>query len=108
MNPFKQFANWILKAELSEKSELIKNMKNAFDQHGIIIPWPITTLSYDKDRQIQEKEFVEPEEPKEEKAPAQPVAPKLAPETVAVTPGAQTVAPESSEEEQPLKPLNEN
>jgi len=90
------------------KSDLALNLKNAFDKYGIVIPWPITTLSYDKDSQIHEKEFIEPKEPAEVAPMVQVATPELVPEAAAVTPGAQVVTPESSEEEQPLKPLNEN
>lgn len=82
------------------KSNLAKNLKKKFDEYGIVIPWPIRTISYDKDSQISEKMF---EEPKEESKPVIENSPK----TPVIT--SQTVVPalQEAEEEQPLRPLSE-
>ena len=81
------------------KSELAQNIKTAFDEHGIVIPWPITNIVQDKDSTIEEKMLIEEAviEAVEEPA-AVPIA-TLTPEPVV-----QTVA---EEEAQPLKPLGE-
>ncbi|MBT4916826.1 mechanosensitive ion channel family protein [Candidatus Peregrinibacteria bacterium] len=87
------------------KSELVTNIKNSFDQYGITIPWPITTLAYDKDSTINETEFIEPEAPETAPAPvAQVAAPIPAPEAVTVD---NPVAQPAEADEQPLKPLGE-
>ncbi len=108
------------------KSNLVMSVKKSFDEHGIVIPWPIRTLVYDKDKQFAEK-MLEEEKIEQETletgdavthpneatpllthAPLPPVGttPALAPATVTVTaeaPIAQTV----QMPEQPLKPLDE-
>lgn len=88
------------------KSELAQNIKTAFDQYGITIPWPIRTVAYDKDSPIKETEFIEPKEEEVAPAPAAPSTP--APEVVPAeaTPPAQPAVPADGEE-QPLKPLGE-
>lgn len=37
------------------KSDLVLNIKKEFDAHGIVIPWPIRTIAYDKDAEHNEK-----------------------------------------------------
>ncbi len=112
------------------KSNLIMKIKTTFDEYGIVMPYPISSIMYDKDQQFAEKmleddkitsdavaEAMEtgdavthPDEgtPALIHAPLPPVGttPALAPATVTVTadaPIAQTV----QMPEQPLKPLDE-
>lgn len=44
------------------KSELAKNLKKSLDEYGIIIPWPISTIVYEKDQSINEKMLEEPQQ----------------------------------------------
>lgn len=95
------------------RSELILKVKKDFDEHGIVIPWPIRSIAYDKDFAHQEKMMEEKELPKHENqvvnlpvvsvVSATPVV-SASPVTPAVPP-----APEASDSgnEQPLKPLGE-
>lgn len=95
------------------KSDLVKNIKTRFDQYGIVIPWPIRTLSYDKDQKYSEKKFVEQNLGSAEipLKPNQAAQPKSAVQTTftAVSPVkvATETVPVQVDDEQPLKPLNE-
>lgn len=86
------------------KSDLVKNIKTRFDQYGIVIPWPIQTLSYDKDQKYSEKKFIEPNrgEKAQPKSTVQTTFTAVSPVKVAT----ETV-PVQVDDEQPLKPLNE-
>lgn len=82
------------------KSSLAENLKKAFDENGIRIPWPIRTVVDDKDQKLSEKILEDKEEektpePKQTPAPAAPAA-QPAPAPAATT-----------DQEQPLKPLGE-
>lgn len=84
------------------KSDLVQNIKTAFDEHGIVIPWPIRTIVNDNEKKISEK-IAEEESVKEEKT--EPVA---APnEAQTPQPVVQPLEAAKVLEEVPLKPLGE-
>lgn len=84
---------------LKVKSRLIMNIKSEFDKYGIVIPWPIRTISYDKDSEIVEKKI---QEEKKEAKVSSPVVPK-----VAVKQEIPVQAPTNDGVEKPLRPLGE-
>ena len=82
---------------LKVKSRLVTNIKETFDEYGIVIPWPIRTIAYDKDSERVEKKLEEERE--EQKAEA-------------TTPQVQVTQqvpanPPAQNPEVPLKPLGE-
>lgn len=79
---------------LKIKSNLIVNIKHQFDKYGITIPWPIRTVAYDKDNNVEEKLL---EDRTSENIP-QITANIISPQPV-ITSEATSV---------PLKPLSEN
>lgn len=83
------------------KSRLVIAIKQAFDEYGITIPWPIRTIVYDKDQEHAERQM---EEEKIEKAVVQEVP--ATPAVAAPAPAAPT--PSTAQmPEQPLQPLGE-
>lgn len=78
------------------KSNLIASIKKDFDAHGIIIPFPIRTIAYDKDNELSEKIL-------EEEVQKDPPAP-----TPVLTPAPQAVpAPVVPGPEGEVKPLDQ-
>ncbi|MBL4695067.1 mechanosensitive ion channel family protein [Candidatus Gracilibacteria bacterium] len=67
------------------KSNLITNIKKGFDEHGIIIPFPIRTIAYDKDMEFAEK-MMEEEVKVEKPVAPEPVATPV-PQPVPIAPG---------------------
>lgn len=88
------------------KSELAKNVKSRFDKYGITIPWPIRTIAQDKDSPIEEKDFIEKEEPVKAAKP-EAATPVVTSQTPVVPQTPQVVPQEVESEEQPLRPLGE-
>ena len=110
-------------AWLKTKGNLILNLNDELNKYNISMPYPITTIIYDKDTEVREKMI---EEEKEEKvARATPkvqvteqVAVAVAPKTSApaiplsgaaplIPAAVQAVDFENPEDEEPLKPLGE-
>jgi len=97
-------------AWLTIKSNLVKNIKEAYDKYNIPMAWNVTQLVYDKDFPIGEIEIPE-EEKKLEKAIVEStktsVEVKEQPK-VQITSAMKVAVPQEVEvEEQPLKPLGE-
>lgn len=88
------------------KSRVAENLKKAFDEHGIIIPYPIHTILNDKDRVIKEKTFVEKIEPKKPAPQAAPLAAAPQPQAVPVPVPVQE-PPQPPAADTPLRPLGE-
>ncbi len=88
------------------KSALAKNIKNAFDKYGIVIPWPIRTISYDKDSQMSEQPFKDEIQQSAPQVVTQAVIPQQPVPQKATVNVAQASAADS-DDEQPLKPLGE-
>jgi len=88
-------------AWLKTKGNLTIGIKKEFDKYGIVIPWPITTLSYDKDQEIIEK-IIEEDKVKE-------TITKENTTTVITSqaPLATVTVPVEDDDERPLKPLGE-
>jgi len=88
-------------AWLKIKGNLTINIKKEFDKYGINIPWPITTLAYDKDSEIVEKIM------EEEKVNESILKGNLSTVITSQTPLTQATVPVVDDEEKPLKPLGE-
>jgi small conductance mechanosensitive channel len=82
---------------LKVKSNLVKNVKGAFDEYGITIPWPIRTVAYDKDQEKVEKIM-------EQSEAEQSSVEKEAPKNIQVT--SQVTLP-AEPQTTPLRPLGE-
>jgi len=89
-------------AWLKIKGNLTINIKKEFDKYGINIPWPITTLAYDKDSEIVEK-IMEDEKVKETVHTENTKV--VVTSQIPVVPAAVPVV--EDDEERPLKPLGE-
>lgn len=85
------------------KSLLTMKIKQAFDQYGITIPWPIRTVVYDKDQDYTEKLI---EEEKVQQAEVQ-AAQQQVPAVAAPAPAVQVAPVTGQLAEQPLQPLSE-
>ncbi|MBI2634320.1 mechanosensitive ion channel family protein [Candidatus Peregrinibacteria bacterium] len=84
------------------KSDLIRNLNDAFNEYGIDMPWPVMTVAYDKDKKFDEKLM------NEEPAKNGAISDKIV--TTSVMPLRPAIAAEEaiiSEDEQPLRPLGE-
>ncbi|MFA7685246.1 MAG: mechanosensitive ion channel family protein [Candidatus Gracilibacteria bacterium] len=93
-------------AWLKTKSNLMINIKKAYDKYGIPLAWSISQVIYDKDSPINETKFVE--EKKIEQAITAPVDSNSQVQVTSVTPVIQVAVPQEVEaDEQPLKPLGE-
>lgn len=102
------------------KSNLVMKIKTTFDEYGIVIPYPINTVAYDKDQQFEEKMLEDEKVDHEtletgdavthptEQTPVLTHAPIVPGTPAAVTVTAQApVAPVVQMPEQPLQPLDE-
>lgn len=89
-------------AWLKIKGNLTINIKKEFDKYGIVIPWPISTLVYDKDQEIVEKII---EEDKAKETITKETLTTVITSQTPLTPA--TVPVVVDDEEKPLKPLGE-
>lgn len=106
-------------AWLKIKSNLILNLKKAYDDYNIPLAWNVTQLVYDKDCPIDEKIIKKAKKEQVPKAPSTAATtttqsaaanqtPKASVNITSVTPMKPVAVPQTVEaEEQPLKPLGE-
>lgn len=85
------------------RSQLIVNMHNALNEHNISMPWPIRTITYDKDTKFDEKLLEEGKE--KSTAIASQNIPKV--QINVPQPAVATEEVSFGDDEQPLRPLGE-